>query len=422
MTKKYDNAVKLYAFHSGFLNYGASSALANSALDAAVDEATNAVSGLTSDEDKTRIIAIAQKLKEKRTKLKSAIKPFINNGKAGYTLKNRRGINSDQRDALGEIKALFNPSKVTAAATTLQRKTVIANLKKALNLIISSAGVDSIEIDASQLVLSGTYDPTDKIIVAKANTTVTDPVGELPANFYSTLSNNGDWVERKYNAGVIAGDQGFTIKLLRKDVGTEERYELSIVGNSPTWTKLNATRDDDGADWSVRFDATDGSGYLLVGDKVIFNGTNNNVYLIIGSVESGATGDSICFLGDTKVKTDQGLIRFDRLTLGNTINNYKIKRITKVKNSDDHMIFIERNALGENIPNKDTYISRNHGIIVGNHLVRAKTLVNGNTIKKAYRKRDIIYNVLTEVYTIIYVNNMPCETLNHADNMVQKYI
>jgi len=421
MTKNYDNAVKLYAFHSGFLNYGASSALANSALDAAVDEATNAVSGLTSEEDKTRIIAIAQKLKEKRTKLKSAIKPFIY-GKAGYTLKNRRGINSDQRDALGEIKALFNPLTVTVgAAATLQRKTVIANLKKALNLIISSAGVDSIEIDASQLVLSGTYDPTDKIIVAKANTTVTDPVGEPPANFYSTLSNNGDWVEREYNAGVIAGDQGFTIKLLRNDVGGEERYELSIVGSSPGWNKLGAISGGE-TNWSARFDATDGSGYLLVGDKVIFNGTNDNVYLIIGSVESGATGDSICFLGDTKVKTDQGLIRFDTLTLGNTINNYKIKRITKVKNSDDHMIFIERNALGENIPNKDTYISRNHGIIIGNHLVRAKTLVNGNTIKKAYRKRDIIYNVLTEVYTIIYVNNMPCETLNHADNMVQKYI
>ena len=421
MTKKYDNAVKLYAFHSGFLNYGASSALANSALDAAVDEATNAVSGLTSDEDKTRIIAIAQKLKEKRTKLKSAIKPFIN-GKTGYTLKNRRGINSDQRDALGEIKALFNPSKVTAAATTLQRKTVIANLKTALNLIISSAGVNSIEIDASQLVLSGTYDPTDKIIVAKANTTVRDPVGEPPANFYSTLSNNGDWVEREYNADVILGETSFTIKILRKDVGTEERYELSIVGNSTTWTKLNAIRDDDGADWSGRFDATNGSGYLLVGDKITFSATQSGVYIIIGSAESSTNGSSICFLGDTKVKTDQGLIRFDTLTLDNTINNYKIKRITKVKNADDHMIFIEKAALGENIPNKDTYISRNHGIIVGNHLVRAKTLVNGNTIKKAYRKRDIIYNILTEVYTIIYVNNMPCETLNPADSMVKKYV
>ena len=420
MTKNYDNVVKLHAFHSGFLNYGASSALSNSAADAAVDEAANAVSGLASEGDKNCIIAIAQKLKEKKKLLKSSIKPFTSGSKTGYTLKKRRKINSDQRNTLSEIKALLCPG-MSGAAKIIQRQTVLANLKKALNLIISSSGVDSIEINASDIVLGGDYEIGEMIVVAKSNTTVTDPVGESPTNMYSTLSNDGDWIEREYNAGVIVGDQGFTIKLLRNDVGGEERYELSIVGSSPGWNKLGAISGGE-TNWSARFDATDGSGYLLVGDKVIFNGTNDNVYLIIGSVESGANGDSICFLGDTKVKTDQGLIRFDTLTLGNTINNYKIKRITKVKNSDDHMIFIERNALGENIPNKDTYISRNHGIIIGNHLVRAKTLVNGNTIKKAYRKRDIIYNVLTEVYTIIYVNNMPCETLNHADNMVQKYI
>ena len=393
----------------------------NAVANATVSKTTAAVVNLP-PADQTAIIEVATKLVQQKDNLISNIGSFTNTGITGYTATERRSINTAQTNALSGIKALFNPSKVTAAATTLQRKTVIANLKTALNLIISSAGVNSIEIDASQLVLSGTYDPTDKIIVAKANTTVRDPVGEPPANFYSTLSNNGDWVEREYNADVILGETSFTIKILRKDVGTEERYELSIVGNSTTWTKLNAIRDDDGVDWSGRFDATDGSGYLLVGDKITFSATQSGVYIIIGSAESSTNGSSICFLGDTKVKTDQGLIRFDTLTLDNTINNYKIKRISKVKNADDHMIFIERNALGENIPNKDTYISRNHGIIIGNHLVRAKTLVNGNTIRKAYRKRDIIYNILTEVYTIIYVNNMPCETLNPADSMVKKYV
>jgi len=404
----------------------AASGVVNAVANAAVDAATNAVSGLASEEDKNRIIEVATKLVQQKDNLISNIGSFTDTGITGYTATERRSINTAQTNALSGIKALFNPLALTVIdgpAATLQRKTVIANLKTALNLIITSAGVNSIEIDASQLVLSGTYDPTDKIIVAKANTTVRDPVGEPPANFYSTLSNDGDWVERKYNADVIRGElNSFTIKLLRNDSNGEERHELSIVGNSTTWTKLNAVRDDGGADWSGRFDATDGSGYLLVGDKITFHGTTDHVYLIIGSGESGAAGNTICFLGDTKVKTDQGLIRFDTLTLDNTINNYKIKRITKVKNADDHMIFIEKDALGENIPNKDTYISRNHGIIVGNHLVRAKTLVNGNTIKKAYRKRDIIYNVLTEVYSIIYVNNMPCETLNPNDPIVQRYI
>ena len=106
----------------------------------------------------------------------------------------------------------------------------------------------------------------------------------------------------------------------------------------------------------------------------------------------------------------------------NTINGYKIKKVTKMRNSDDHLIFIEKGALGENRPNKDTHISRNHGINVCSHIVRAKSLVNGRSIRKAYRDSDIIYNVLTEPQTLMFVNNIPCETLNPSDPIVQRFL
>ena len=312
-----------------------------------------------------------------------------------------------------------------AASSAADRKIKkMASKTKLDNILKLSNKVNSIEIDADLLVLSDEFS-ADKIIVTNSFTTVTDAADVVaPCNFYCTLSADGDWVKRVYNAGVVNGEPSFTLKVLRGDVTEDgvdiERHTLSIEDASITWGKLGAVKGD--TDWSGRFDASDGSGYLLPGDKVIFNGTNNNEYIIIGSGGGGSNGSSICFLGDTKVKTDQGLVRFDALTLDNTVNNYKINKITKVKNADNYMICIEKNALGENVPNKDTYISKNHGIIINNLLVRAKLLVNGTTIRKAYRTRDVIYNILAEVYTIIYVNNMPCETLNPDDPMVKKYI
>jgi len=169
-----------------FADEAASVAAAKEADDA-VSKTTAAVANLV-PADKTAIIAIAQELDDKKVELMSAIGTFTDTGITGYTATERRSINTDQGTALSGIKALFDPAAVGADARALQRKTVIANLKTALNLIISSAGVNSIEIDASQLVLSGTYDSTDKIIVAKANTTVRDPVGEPHLIFIQLLA------------------------------------------------------------------------------------------------------------------------------------------------------------------------------------------------------------------------------------------
>jgi len=131
---------------------------------------------------------------------------------------------------------------------------------------------------------------------------------------------------------------------------------------------------------------------------------------------------TVCFLGSEKVRTDQGSVRFDKLTTDYTINGYNIKKVTKMLNSDDHLIFVGKDAVNKNIPNKGTYISRNHGIVMNNHIVRAKTLENGTTVLKIPREPDMIYNVLTIPQTIMFVNNMPCETINPSDPIVQRYI
>ena len=131
---------------------------------------------------------------------------------------------------------------------------------------------------------------------------------------------------------------------------------------------------------------------------------------------------NICFLGPTKVKTDQGFIPFNQLTKYNTIDNKKVKKVIQMCNTDDNLIFIKKHAFGKGIPNKNTHIGCNHGIYINDKLVRARNLVNGKTIIEDKREKDIIYNVLLESYGVMYVNNMPCETLNENDPTVWKYI
>lgn len=137
---------------------------------------------------------------------------------------------------------------------------------------------------------------------------------------------------------------------------------------------------------------------------------------------SAATG-AACFLGSTKVKTDQGLIAFNQLTKYNTISNQKIKKVTKMYNSDDNLIFIKKHAFGKNIPNKNTYIGRNHGIYIDGKLIRARDLINKKSVQQHARLvNDMIYNVLLEKYGVMHINNMPCETLNENDPAMLKYI
>ena len=159
----------------------------------------------------------------------------------------------------------------------------------------------------------------------------------------------------------------------------------------------------------------------------------------IPCVETG----NICFLGNEKVQTDQGKIRFDKLTTANTIFNKKIKKITRVINSEDSIICINKHALGKKNPTKNTYISRNHGIyldssfvethnlvqeteplnysVPGKCMVRARNLLKLPNVSEIFRKKDPLYNVLQAKHGKMIVNGLVCETLHPYHRIAQNY-
>ena len=159
--------------------------------------------------------------------------------------------------------------------------------------------------------------------------------------------------------------------------------------------------------------------FTAVSDFNTLSTSSTNDGYTITDVQSGAT----CFLGDTKVKTDQGPVAFNKLTTNHSIGGKRIQKVLKVRNSDDNMIFIRKYSLGNGIPNKNTYIGRNHGIFLPDgRFARARNLTTNEGIAKHSRNSDLIYNVLLDTHGKMNVNGMICETLNMNDPDVRRLL
>ena len=87
----------------------------------------------------------------------------------------------------------------------------------------------------------------------------------------------------------------------------------------------------------------------------------------------------------------------------------------------DDLIKIKQGALGENIPNADTYVSQKHKFLYEDQLVRAKDLykyhmTNRKKIVKISNTRTRIYNIMLEKYSIISVNGLEAESLHNESD------
>jgi len=133
-----------------------------------------------------------------------------------------------------------------------------------------------------------------------------------------------------------------------------------------------------------------------------------------GSVTLFEYSGVICFLAGSKVTTDQGIINIENVTRNHTINGNKINLRSKIRNRDDHIILIKPHAFGKNRPNRDTYITRLHGIYVNSNdeeTTKIYKLVDGKKVIKVYRTGDTVYSIiLQDKQSYMYVNGLKVET------------
>ena len=139
--------------------------------------------------------------------------------------------------------------------------------------------------------------------------------------------------------------------------------------------------------------------------------------IVIGPVPASCNGPPICFKGGTLIKTDDASEGkpIEQITLDDTIDGYKVKALHSCINEEGYMILIKKNAIDKDVPDRDTYTSRKHGIYIGKQYAKAQQLINGTSIINYHTGKIKMYNVLLEdkVHGVMYANNMKVETMNH---------
>lgn len=162
-------------------------------------------------------------------------------------------------------------------------------------------------------------------------------------------------------------------------------------------------------------------GWPSVGDttELIDDSTNPSNNFFIFTVPT--TSLPICFPGNTPVLLDQGIMPINKIDSDiHTIRNKKIVSVIISNPKQKHIVCIKKDALNNNIPSIDTYISQNHEVLYNNQMTKSKDLVNvlENVIFVDYDGQPL-YNVLMENHNVMMVNNLIVETMN-PNNIMSK--
>lgn len=155
-------------------------------------------------------------------------------------------------------------------------------------------------------------------------------------------------------------------------------------------------------------------------------------YYSLSSSSGSGSSAAICYLGDTMVHTDQGLVKAEDLyrtfkKKQYTISQQPVRRVTRTRNEDTEMVLIQKNCLEEGIPNADTHLTKQHKIIIptSQRLVKCKNIAGDPKFEKASiinrKHRDIVYNIVLDRHSTVRINNMVSETLHPGDPFLAKF-
>lgn len=150
-------------------------------------------------------------------------------------------------------------------------------------------------------------------------------------------------------------------------------------------------------------------------------GDNGNAGAITYTRTPLFSASNICFVEDTLIKVDQGIVPIQHIDVNiHTIKHKKIIAITRSISNDTHLVKFEKHSLFRNCPNNVTIMSQHHKIMWNDKLIfAANFLPKYQGVTRIPYKKEILYNILMEDYETVIVNNMVCETL-HPTNPIAK--
>ena len=128
-----------------------------------------------------------------------------------------------------------------------------------------------------------------------------------------------------------------------------------------------------------------------------------------------------CFPAGTLISCNQGFIPIELINPDiHTIRGKKIVTITKTIIQNKYLICFEKGSLGNNIPNRQTIMSKNHQLFYNGKMIKAAQFADKfENVKKIKYTGEVLYNVLMENHDKMVVHNLICETLNPEHDLAK---
>ena len=236
----------------------------------------------------------------------------------------------------------------------------------------------------------------------------------INSNNYISMSSNTPYLLTAFNTNFYNNVASATIK-----TGSYTNLTFTGLGTNFYTNDTNVLIDSSG---NMTTDANSNGLYVLntnISPTNFYYGYNIIAFAII--VELLSSG--ICFLGDTPILTNVGLIPISKIDKNiHTINKKKIVAITRTITPDKYLVKFKKGSLRANVPNIDTIMSKDHMVFHDYKLQKAKEYLKENkNVEIVKYNGETLYNILLENQEYILVNNMLCETLHPENNIAKIY-
>ncbi|MCU4161992.1 Hint domain-containing protein [Acidiphilium sp. AL] len=141
------------------------------------------------------------------------------------------------------------------------------------------------------------------------------------------------------------------------------------------------------------------------------------------------TSQAPCFAAGTRLLTMRGEVPVEALREGDAVilnggGTAPIKWIGRrhlalARHPKPEMVLpvlIEAGALAEGVPCRDLHVSPDHALYLDNHLIPAKALINGFSIRQVRRRAVTYYHVELEAHAVLHAEAAPCESYLETGN------
>lgn len=129
-----------------------------------------------------------------------------------------------------------------------------------------------------------------------------------------------------------------------------------------------------------------------------------------------------CFLAGTNILTEQGYRKIEDLKIGDKVKTFdgKLEEIKWIGKQTRHRftahplrslpIQIKAGALGDNLPQRDLFVSPDHSILIEDLLINAGALENGVSIVKTYPEKYVYYHIELENHALLDAEGVAAES------------